>query len=448
MVSRGVNFLIPHAFSPKYNDPDCPPHFYSRGTNPQWRYFGVWSAYANRLCHLLSGGRHAAPVAVVYHAEAEWSGEYEPFEKAVKTMAQHQIDCDVLPIDTFLRQAVIGDSYFTVNQEDYRAVVVPYAERLPGEFLERLLALAEKGVPVIFTRSYPQGASRPYAEQDLVLKKLAAHPAICVCSQRNLVKTLRGLGVVDLQSSALSETLRVYHYVNNGQDLYFCANQSKFKAVHTRLEFKQAGSPMALDGMDGKLYRLPAKSGQGVATVSLDLEPYQSLFVIFDQEPGFPVDSLPEWGPAGIGRAFEVAAIEGSRWRVSTVTAENYPRFKLEPTLSGLGNISVPGPLAQFSGTLRYETSFEAEEGGKTGRAWLDLGDVYETAEVWVNEKPAGVCICPPYRLDISGLLQGGSNTLRIEVTNTLAKARGSNGLDRAMAQEPSGLIGPVRILR
>ncbi len=65
MLSRGVNFLIPHAFSPKYNDPDCPPHFYSRGANPQWRYFGAWSAYANRLCHLLSGGRHVAPVAVV-----------------------------------------------------------------------------------------------------------------------------------------------------------------------------------------------------------------------------------------------------------------------------------------------------------------------------------------------------------------------------------------------
>jgi hypothetical protein len=78
----------------------------------------------------------------------------------------------------------------------------------------------------------------------------------------------------------------------------------------------------------------------------------------------------------------------------------------------------------------------------------LDLGEVYETAEVWVNGEPAGVRICPPYVVEVTGLLQAGQNELRIEVTNTLAKARGNNGLDRAMAQEPSGLIGPISLLR
>ncbi len=27
--ARGINFLVPHAFSPKFPDPDCPPHFYA-----------------------------------------------------------------------------------------------------------------------------------------------------------------------------------------------------------------------------------------------------------------------------------------------------------------------------------------------------------------------------------------------------------------------------------
>ena len=126
---RGVNTFIPHAFSPKENDLDCPPHFYSRGANPQWRYFGIWSAYANRLCHLLSGGRHAAPAAVLYHAEAEWSGSSEPFHFVVRTLAEAQIDCDVLPADALVDelQTQIGDSFFTLNQESYRALVIPYA---------------------------------------------------------------------------------------------------------------------------------------------------------------------------------------------------------------------------------------------------------------------------------------------------------------------------------
>jgi hypothetical protein len=448
MLARGVNFLIPHAFSPKYNDPDCPPHFYSRGTNPQWRYFSAWSGYANRLCHLLSGGRHVAPVAVVYHAEAEWAGEYEPFEKAVKTLAQQQIDCDVLPIDTLLSPAAqVGEGRFTVNVEDYRAVVVPYAERLPGAFLERLLAMAEKHIPIIFMRGYPQGASRPFEKEQQVLAGLAAHPGISVCSHPELVSTLRGLGIDDLQTSAACETLRIYHYVNDGQDLYFCANQSKFKAVHTRLEIKQDGAPLALDAMAGKLYRLLAEAGgPGAVSVQLDLEPYQSLLVLFDHSTGVSPQSLPEWRVAR-GRLIQEIAGERSEWQISTATVESYPHFKPEPAIIGLGNFSTPEKLPQFSGTVRYETSFVLEKNADSGPLWLDLGDVYETAEAWLNDKPAGVRICPPYVVEVTGLLQAGKNQLRIEVTNTLAKARGNNGLDRAMAQEPSGLIGPVRLL-
>lgn len=85
LAVQGVNIITPHAFSPApFPDPDCPPHFYARGENPQFRLFHVWSNYANRLLEPLTEAAHVAPVAVVYHAEAEWGGECEPFEKAVK----------------------------------------------------------------------------------------------------------------------------------------------------------------------------------------------------------------------------------------------------------------------------------------------------------------------------------------------------------------------------
>ena len=41
-----------------------------------------------------------------------------------------------------------------------------------------------------------------------------------------------------------------------------------------------------------------------------------------------------------------------------------------------------------------------------------------------------------------------GENKLEIMVTNTLAKERGNNVFDRAMPQEPTGLLGPVRLLK
>ena len=159
---RGVNFIIPHAFSPKAKDPDCPPHFYARGLNPQWRYFQVWSDYANRLCNILTGGVHIAPVAVLYHAEAEWCGEYEPFEKVVKTLAMHQIDCDVLPIDTLINPEethLIPDG-LQVNQETYRALIIPFAEKLPENILQFLRDLAETEFPIIFMQAIPRSLNQ------------------------------------------------------------------------------------------------------------------------------------------------------------------------------------------------------------------------------------------------------------------------------------------------
>ena len=55
LLRPGHQPLTPHAFSPKaFPDPDCPPHFYAHGENPQYRAFGTLVEYMNRVCHLIS----------------------------------------------------------------------------------------------------------------------------------------------------------------------------------------------------------------------------------------------------------------------------------------------------------------------------------------------------------------------------------------------------------
>ena len=152
--------------------------------------------------------------------------------------------------------------------------------------------------------------------------------------------------------------------------------------------------------------------------------------------------------PVGAKRVVELV-LDGP-WTVSTATAEQYPSFELQPQLTSLGNLAVPGLLPAFSGTMRYETTVElpySPERQAIRRVTLRLGEAYETAEVWVNGLLAGVCICPPYVLDVTAHMVPGVNTLTIDVTNTLAKKHGDNIFDRAMPQEPSGLVGPVRLL-
>jgi hypothetical protein len=118
--------LVPHAFSQaEFPDPDCPPHFYARGKNPQFHYDHVLNAYTNRISHLLSGGRHVANIGVLYHAKAEWAGKAMPFHKPLKFLLQNQIDCDVLPGDALLKQAMVQAEKLRIADETYDCLVIP-----------------------------------------------------------------------------------------------------------------------------------------------------------------------------------------------------------------------------------------------------------------------------------------------------------------------------------
>ena len=102
-------------------------------------------------------------------------------------------------------------------------------------------------------------------------------------------------------------------------------------------------------------------------------------------------------------------------------------------------------------------------------RWWLDLGDVRESARVWVNGRPAGAVVAHPFRVDVTGLLKPGGNEIAIEVTNLSAnrirdldrrgvdwkKFHDINFVDHMYKPfdasdwdtKPSGLLGPVTLV-
>ena len=96
-----------------------------------------------------------------------------------------------------------------------------------------------------------------------------------------------------------------------------------------------------------------------------------------------------------------------------------------------------------FSGRIRYTASFE----GKKESLALDLGEVGQTARLFLNGKDLGVRVCPPYRYDLTDALADGKNELVIEVSNTLANAL-RDGFSAYMAIPASGMLGPVTWLR
>lgn len=441
--SRGANFLVPHAFSPKYPDPDCPPHFYARGANPQWRHFGIWSAYASRLCHLLSGGEHAAPVAVLYHAEAEWAGRCEHFHHAVGALARRQIDCDIVPIDLLVDEDVtqIGNGCFRVNRERFTCLIVPSAERLPLACLRRIVQLLQAGIRVVFTGDLPISASDcPLLPGEL--QTLRSHPGVSVCPVSELAASPVPAGLADTVVEPACPYLRVYRYRRGGMELLFCANEDPRLAVDAILQIRQSLDPLCYDAIDDTLGPIPfERSGQKVS-VRLRIQPFSSLFVVFP-DPAAAVRTNTEYMPMA-GDLKEAATLEGP-WRVSVAPAESNSGFSFWRSISGLCNLDACQDLRDFAGIIAYETMLPIAD--DTGKRWLDLGELHQVGEVFLDGRSMGVRICPPHRhfLGNPGL---GEHCLRVEVTTTLVGRLGDNAFDRSMPQEPLGLLGPVRVLR
>ncbi|MBP3779698.1 MAG: hypothetical protein J6I38_11165 [Prevotella sp.] len=108
--------------------------------------------------------------------------------------------------------------------------------------------------------------------------------------------------------------------------------------------------------------------------------------------------------------------------------------------------------LADSCGVAVYTTRFSLE---KTATKYvLDLGEVYYTAEVYINGNAVGKRIWKPFRFDISDYVQSGENVIeiRVKASDYNAKVlRGREG-DATLSsiansgRLANGLKGPVQI--
>jgi hypothetical protein len=108
-----------------------------------------------------------------------------------------------------------------------------------------------------------------------------------------------------------------------------------------------------------------------------------------------------------------------------------------------LGDWSRNGILNNYSGGVRYGTSFKLTEEEAAGRVELDLGSVTATAEICVNGKPVAVLVAPPWKTALAGVLKSGDNKLEVLVYNTLSNHYQTIP-SNYRGSPVSGLMGPV----
>lgn len=421
-LACGVNVFVPHAYSPKYPDGDCPPHFYARGQNPQHPLFGKLLAYMRRCSHLLTEGTHVAQAAVLYNAEAEWAGgRLQFFQEAARALTRAQIDFDILPADA-LAGARVQDGRLALGGETYKALVAPYAQFLPFELIARLDALQKAGLPVYFTEGRPDAAAEG--------KEMAGLLEGCpVLSLEALPAALRQAGFYELTLSPAAPLVRYYHIRRAGRDIYMFVNEDIFHPYDGWAELEGEAAGVFYDAMENRLLA-PVQEGR---RLRLRLEKGGSILFITGQFP----DGLPAFHYAdGPCRDLQLS------YTISLKETGKDADFKAYKQNAPLCNLARE--LPRFSGEIQYETSFTAD---RTDYTRLELGEAGETAEVWLGGVYLGFSISEPYGFDITGRLLPGENRLVVRcVSNPGYRER--DGFSELLPLPPLGLQGPVRLRR
>jgi len=421
LIVRGINYIVPHAFSPKeFPDWDCPPHFYARGNNPQFRYMTHLTDYANRLMNLFNGGIHRAPVAVAYPAEFEWAGKAMPVEKPCRVLTEAQIDMDIVSFD-HLKDARVSNKELCILEETFKALVIPYADYIPEDLLQILERLNQEGLRIIFVDALPKNVPDDGGEayEVVALDQLA----------------LQLDNVREMKLKEAFQELVYYHYEKDGNEYWMFFNESISDTVDTTVTLPTyAGKKgYAFDAYHNQVKELEGSQ----ESIALELAPYETVVWLFTKEQM----------PAPAGKTQEVSErkpIE-AEWEISFAGALTYPEFDHITTLN-----NCIQPLSNLEGhdrtvgTVAYETQLEVEDCGSI--VGLDLGMVYEIAEVFVNGKKIGTKIAPPYVFDAKDCFREGKNTLRVEVTNTLGTSL-RDPLSQYLLIEPFGMTEEINLI-
>jgi len=253
-----------------------------------------------------------------------------------------------------------------------------------------------------------------------------------------------------------TEVLFVHRKLDN-KDIYWINNRND-RVEELEATFRTEGkSPELWHPETGKIEEVSFNISNNRTTVILKLEPNDAVFVVFGKNTATSSFTLKQ--PV----EEQLAVIDGS-WNVSFQSGRGAPEQLIFKELSSWTENSDPG-VKYFSGTATYTKTIQASKSWLTSykRLWLDLGEVKNLAELFINGKSLGIIWKKPFRVDVAGVLKKGENELEIKVTNLwVNRLIGDQqpGKDQKYTyiaikplQEadfpllPSGLFGPVKIV-
>jgi hypothetical protein len=425
-----------------------------------------WTTYLARSSYMLQQGKFAADVIYFYGEDSNITAEFA--NKSPDVPAGYNFDyvnADALKN----RLSVENGRIVTATGMSYRVLALdPYSRHMSLPVLKKIRDLVNAGAVVVGPKPVDSPSlSDNQAEFQTIAEQVFGSGAGehtygkgKVYAGQTPAEALFALEVAPdfefTRSQPGTNLLFVHRRVADGEVYWVDSRNNHTETVDAT--FRVAGKAPELWHADtGKIEPASYRIAGGRTVVPLRMDPYEAVLVVFREPAAAPSRTLPE--PVET----QIAVVEGP-WEVAFQPNRGAPAKITLDKLSSWSENADTG-VKYFSGTGTYSKDVQAPaDWFKTGaRLWLDLGDVKNLAEVSVNGKPLGIVWKPPFRVDVTGALKPGANTMEIKVTNLwVNRLIGDQQPDATKkytytAQQfyradspllPSGLLGPVQIVR
>jgi len=437
-------------------------------TNSWWKYAPEWGHYLGRSQYLLQQGRTVADICYLFPRDAVY--EFPP--RIVKIPEGYNYD--IIYPQYLADLKVNGRELSLPSGPKYQLMILPDYPYMTLETLKELKAILLQGARLVgpppLSPPDMDGYTKGKVEFDLLVKELwgglngktnkeKAHGKGKIYWGKTIPDILKENSIapdVIFQHTA-TDSLKYIHRTSDGFDVYFISNQSgRTSSLNLSLRI-QGKQPEIWDALTGDFWKVPVFDTTGNRThIPLKLDPHGSAFIVFrDNLKGdfankissdISGDKKLSTLPAGIilyknkylapGKAgFTIQSNSGKKeninntklspqliiktpWTLKFLDGRGAPESITMPSLQ-LWNEQEHPDIRHYSGTVEYLNSFNlsAKPAAKE-TALLEIDEIYDIAEVFINNQSAGVIWKKPFHLDITPYLKTGKNDIKILVVN------------------------------
>ncbi|HNR05959.1 MAG TPA: glycosyl hydrolase [Saprospiraceae bacterium] len=496
----GVNHLVYHGTNYSPPNESWPGWlFYAavhlNPANPAWKDFKALNDYISRCQAFLQKGNPDQDIllyfpfadrnqqlgnSVLHHFDGMQGFEGSIFKSAAEELIQSGYAWDLIS-DRQIQSLQCLNGKLIAPGGDYQTMVISGAEFMPIQTLFKIDSLIRKGAKIIF-HVYPTHVPGFYLHEEnqrlldslvnaLQLKKNQAGK---LYMDHGLGRVYKGPELQALLDAAEIRSEKAIYQKNlacirrktETGYYYFIKNTGDSELKDWLTVNASAASVLQFDPMKNQSGLARWKKTASGTEVWISLLPGETVILETTRQK-IEGPSFPFFEPAG------EAVDQDSGWNLKFISGG--PALSESVRIDQLQDwtkLPLPG-APTFSGTASYSITFKLPS-KRYDHYLLDLGTVFETAEIKLNDSVLATTIGPVHRVLFPSSLLKRTNTLEILVTNSmanriidlekrgvpwkkfyninfparLAENRGPDGLFTAIHWDPrpSGLLGPVTL--